>query len=94
MPVTPRFLKGFNLKEVRVLTYLSLLLPALCGIFTMNRLAVTCNNGMFVFGFHVCFTVVHYSFLFFLHSDNVVLQKSILTWTERMSPYHTKHVLS
>lgn len=29
MPVTPRFLKGFNLKEVRVLTYLSLLLPAL-----------------------------------------------------------------
>ena len=48
MPVTPRFLKGFNLKEVRVLTYLSLLLPALCGIFTMNRLAVTCMACLFL----------------------------------------------
>ena len=48
MPVTPRFLKGFNLKEVRVLTYLSLLLPALCGIFTINRLAVTCIACLFL----------------------------------------------
>ena len=43
MPVTPRFLKGFNLKEVRVLTYLSLLLPAL-----WNRLAVTCMACLFL----------------------------------------------
>ena len=48
MPVTPRFLKGFNLKVVRVLTYLSLLLPALCGIFTMTRLAVTCMACLFL----------------------------------------------